>query len=521
MPASPGLADGPIFVLAEMFADERAAGTPEDERAALKGAIAEASTGIADLMGQSGEEGAAILEFQLAMLEDDALAEPAYEMIAAGASALAGWRAAMDAQITGFETADDDYFRARAADLADIRDRVTAILTGSAAQTVPPGSVVAGEDITPSRFLQTDWSRGGAIVLGDGSPSSHVAILARARGVPMVTGIGKADFASHRRALVDGGTGNVVLSPDGEAEARYRERCRIDAAQRHLAEAHLLKPAVLADGERVQVMVNIAAPEDVDAIDIASCDGVGLMRSEFLFHGETALPDEKAQYLAYRKVLEWASGKPVTIRTLDAGGDKPVQGLTVEEANPFLGLRGIRLSLTRPDVFKSQLRALARAAVYGDLKVMLPMVTVPEEIDEAARLLDGCLAELIGEGVPAKRPQLGIMIEVPAVAILPERFARAAFFSIGSNDLSQYVTAAARDSSAVARLNTAGDPAVLHLIAHVAGEAKRLGIPLSLCGDAGSDPVLLPALLSAGLRTLSVAPTALGRVKSAISQIRP
>jgi phosphotransferase system enzyme I (PtsI) len=284
------------------------------------------------------------------------------------------------------------------------------------------------------------------------------------------------------------------------------------------AAAFLGRPAATQDGTPIKVMVNIARPDEIDRIDAAACDGVGLMRTEFLFgHG---LPDEETQYRAYAKVLAWAAGRPVTIRTVDAGGDKPVPGFTVEEANPFLGLRGVRLSLARPEVFRVQLRALARAAVHGNLKVMLPMVTVPAEIGAAARLLDAALAELSAEGIPAVRPPLGIMVEVPAVAIVPEAFTAADFFSIGSNDLTQYVTAAARDGAHVAELNDFGHPAVMRLIANVAAFGASSGMDVSLCGDAGGDPLRVPALLEAGLRSLSVAPAALGPVKAAIAEIR-
>ncbi len=200
------------------------------------------------------------------------------------------------------------------------------------------------------------------------------------------------------------------------------------------------------------------------------------------------------------KVLEWAAGRPVTIRTIDAGGDKPVKGLTVEEQNPFLGLRGIRLSLARPEVFRVQLRALARAAAHGNLKIMLPMVTIPAEIAAARRELDAVLAELAAEGIQAGRPPLGIMVEVPAVAIQPKDYSAAEFFSIGSNDLTQYVTAAARDSHRVADLCDVTNPAVMRLIADVAGFGRLSGIEVSLCGDAAGDPKLVPTLLKAGLR---------------------
>ena len=278
------------------------------------------------------------------------------------------------------------------------------------------------------------------------------------------------------------------------------------------------KPAATRDAVPVKVMINIAHPDEIDAIDVGSCDGVGLMRSEFLFRQEGELPDEETQYRAYRKVLEWAAGKPVVIRTMDAGGDKPVPGLTIDEANPFLGLRGVRLSLTRPDIFQVQLRALARAAVHGDLKIMLPMVSRPDELDLAVNMLNLCVDAMRGEGIACQRPQVGIMVEVPAVAISPERFSSAAFFSIGSNDLTQYVMAASRESDAVSHLHDVGEPAVLSLIERVCRFGRTVDIDVSLCGDAAGEPEHIGALLQAGLRTLSVAPTLIGRTKMAIAE---
>lgn len=244
------------------------------------------------------------------------------------------------------------------------------------------------------------------------------------------------------------------------------------------------------------------------------------MRSEFLFRDGAPLPGEEEQYQAYRRFLEWAAGKPVTIRTLDAGADKPIGGLTPEgEKNPFLGRRGVRLTLARPDIFRIQLRALARAAVHGRLKVMIPMVTIADELKQSALLLDKAVAELKSEGIACERPPLGIMVEVPAVAIAPELFAEAAFFSIGSNDLTQYVLACARDETALTALSQAGYPAVLKLIEAVAAFGRAREIPVSLCGDMASDPHYLRDLLEAGMRSLSVAPSALGRIKAALSAI--
>jgi phosphotransferase system enzyme I (PtsI) len=254
-------------------------------------------------------------------------------------------------------------------------------------------------------------------------------------------------------------------------------------------------------------------------LDPGHCDGVGLTRTEFLFRGGD-LPDEETQFRAYVQVLRWATGRPVIIRTLDAGGDKPIPGLTPEgERNPFLGLRGLRLSLARPDVFRVQLRALARAAAEGPLKVMAPMVSAPDEFARFRGLFEEVLEELSANRVAAARPALGMMVEVPAAALNVAAF-DADFFSIGSNDLIQYVLAASRDEPAVASLYRAHDPAVLELIRRVVAAGSEQGKEVSLCGEMAADPALVPRLLGAGLRRLSVAPAALGAVKAAIAAWR-
>ncbi len=311
----------------------------------------------------------------------------------------------------------------------------------------------------------------------------------------------------------------VVLTPTSSEIDAFRKCSSVFAAIRDRARTLSFRPAATKQGTAISVRVNIADPADVDAIDISTCDGVGLMRTEFLFSGTGGLPDEEMQYRAYRKVLEWAGGKPVTIRTVDAGGDKPVAGYTVEEDNPFLGLRGIRLSLARPEIFRVQIRALLRAAVHGELHVMFPMVAVADEYQRAAGLFAEEQAALASEGVAQKMPALGIMVEVPSVAIAPRELAAAAFFSIGSNDLTQYVMAAARDNGAVAHLNAVTHPAVLGLIASVAAFGAENDIPVSLCGDAGGDPAAIPALLESGLRSLSVPPAQLAMAKAAIADV--
>jgi phosphotransferase system enzyme I (PtsI) len=518
-PASPGLAGGPVVLLDRPVAERRAGGRPPRERADLEAAIAEAILAIRRLAAGERGEAADILEFQAAMLEDAELAAPAFGRIAAGADAASAWWEAMEAQIGAYEKAEDEYFRARVADLRDLRDEVARRLAGEAEQRLPGGAVLAGQDVTPSRFLSVDWTHGGGILLFAGSARSHVAMLARSRGVPMIVGVGALDLAGHDTAIVDGDTGRVLLSP-GPRDWSAFERARREARAASALEAETPhQPAVTRDGVVVQVMINLAAPGELDRLDPAICDGVGLVRTEFLFGHGPRLPTEEEQYAAYRRIAEWAGNKPVVLRTLDAGGDKPIEGLTVaRESNPFLGMRGIRLSLARPDVFGVQLRAMARAAVHGNVKIMLPMVTVPEEIDRSAALLDAAVAELDAEGRACRRPPLGIMVEVPATAIIPRLFARASFFSIGTNDLTQYVTASARDIDAVAALNDPSHPAVISLVRQVADAGRDLGIDVSVCGDMAGDPQHVAALVSAGVRALSVSPGLIGSVKAAIAK---
>ncbi len=521
--ASPGLAIGPVTVLTSAIARRTRIGDSAQETVALQAAIETATAEIAGVIETVQGEVADILEFQVALLEDDALAEAAYSAIATGMPADQAWGAALDAEISGYRAAEDEYFRARAADLIDIRDRVLAHLGGeSTVATIGGDSIVAGEDITPSAFLAADWSRGGAIALAAGSPSSHVAMLARARGAPMVVGLGPLSWTGRppALALVDGDAGTVIFDPEPETRRVFERRMAAANAARAVTDAGRFEPACTADGRRITILLNIAAPEELATIDPAICDGIGLVRTEFLFEASQGLPDEDTQYAVYRRILEWAQGRPVTIRTLDAGGDKPIRGLTVDgESNPFLGLRGIRLSLARPEVFRVQLRALLRAAVHGSLKVMLPMIAIPAEFDRVAAMLDVEFAALQAEGIPCARPPLGIMVEVPAAALRAEDFA-AAFYSIGSNDLTQYTMAAARDIGAVADLNDTGDPAVLSLIARTVGAGRQRGVEVSLCGDAAAETRLTTALLATGLTALSVAPVAVARLKAAIATVR-
>jgi phosphotransferase system enzyme I (PtsI) len=521
-PASVGIACGPLIVLrSERPKRVRTGGDAQSETAAFEAAVAAAAGDILGLIQQVGGEAGAILAFQLAFLEDETLRSAVVALIESGMPADAAWEKPLEDEISGYSSSNDEYFRGRGADIADVRDRVLRYLQGGGESTRPSGAILVSEEIGPTLFLETDWSGGGGLLLTAGSPSSHVAMLARARGVPMVVGLGKVCLEGHLDAIIDGETGTAILSPGNLERKQYSAKLADFNERRTREEEHLQKPAVSADGVRIELLINVAGPGEVDNLDSSICDGIGLMRTEFLFRAGAPLPGEQEQYKAYRKLLEWAGNKPVTIRTFDVGGDKPIRGVTLEgEKNPFLGQRGVRLTLARPDIFLPQLKALARAAVHGRLKVMLPMVTIGDELNRSAQLLDEAVQTLRAEGIACARPPLGIMVEVPAVAIAPELFSQAAFFSIGSNDLSQYVTASARDGQSVSELNDPSHPAVLKLIQAVAAFGRERNIQVSLCGDMAADPRYLETLLRLGLRSISVSPSALARVKAALSSMK-
>jgi phosphotransferase system enzyme I (PtsI) len=516
--ASPGFAAGPIAVLPSQKTARRTQGDPSAEAADLRAAMEAAAQELKDLMAKVAGEAGQILGFQLALIEDEALSEAAFASIKAGTPADVAWSEALGSEIAHYEGASDEHFRARASDLKDLRDRVLGHLSGNgAAFHFPAGGILVAEDVSPSLFLSLDWSSGGAILLSEGSPMSHVAILARAKGIPMITGFGALANGAGGEALVDGAAGEAIYHP--AVETRRAFELKRSAAEHRETQAQTLvtRPATTRDGVRIFVHLNIARVSELASIDPDVCDGIGLVRTEFLFEGADRLPGEDAQYEVYRQIVHWAAGRPVTIRTLDAGGDKPIPGFTqAGESNPFLGMRGIRLSLVHRDVFRLQLRALVRAAAHGPLKIMLPMVTVPEELRDARAMLQAEIDAFVREGVAVRRPKLGIMVEVPAVALSLVDF-DADFFSIGSNDLTQYATAAGRDIGAVAALADPLHPGVLKMIEAIARHGRQTGIEVSLCGDAGGDPAVLPHLIRAGLRSVSVSPAAVARVKAAIA----
>jgi phosphoenolpyruvate-protein phosphotransferase (PTS system enzyme I) len=517
--ASPGVAMGALVRLTEIAPIAAAQQPIAEAHDALEGALVAAREALTALSSEFDDEAQAILALQLALLEDTTLTAPAFTAIAGGAPAAAAWRAAIDPEIASYDTASDPYFRARGADLRDLRDRVLRSLAGHAEQVVPAGAIVAADDIPPSRFLAINWGDGG-LVLRRGSPTSHVAILARSRGIPMIVGVTLDEVETGPDAVLDADAGVLIIDPDPQTRQVFDRRRTAQVEARQHGHPEVLGPAVTASGETVAVLINVAGPAELETLDPAHSDGIGLVRTEFLFEGRSRFPDEDEQYAIYRRLLDWAVGRPVTIRTLDAGGDKPLPGLTRPgEANPFLGVRGVRLSLRHPDLFAVQLRALARAAVAGDLKVMVPMVTLPQELSHCRVLLEQAVAELTKARREARLPPLGMMVEVPAAALTIEDF-EADFYSIGSNDLIQYTAAASRDEPELENLS-GPSRAVLGLIRRVVDVARLKGRGVSLCGDLAADPAHVSLLLDHGLRELSVSPSALRAVKAAIARYRP
>ncbi len=519
MPASPGLACGPLHLLDEDLQSRgREHGSPFEEERCLREALLAAATELGELIERSVDiDEKAILEFQIAMLEDETLTAPVFEAIGRALGAGDAWRAALDVEIKSYVEAEDAYFQARATDLRDVRDRVLRCLSGTSAAAVPAGAIVIAADLAPSRFLEIAW-QGGGIALFDGSPHSHVATLARARGVPMIVGMTRATLAAHDVVLLDAERGFLIASPDREASDAFERRRRAAQVSALADRAFITAPAVTASGERIEVLLNVAHPGELAGLEPAHCDGIGLVRTELVLRTIPDLADEERQFEQYLRIVAWAQGKPVTFRTLDAGGDKPIDGYTIaSERNPFLGMRGVRLSLLHADLFEAQLRALARVAAIGEVKILVPMVTRPWELRKVRVLLQKAVDDVRRTGVPCAAPKLGMMVEVPAAALAIDEF-EADFFSIGSNDLIQYVTACSRDSDRLATLTEPLQPAILRLIGSVADFGRRNKIEVSLCGDMASEPRTLRALLALGLRRFSIAPAALGPVKATIAR---
>ena len=517
--ASRGMAIGKVVFFQKPIFDERSSDTVETETRLLHESIKAAQSALGSLIENADEDIAEVLEFQLSLVQDRSLIDPALAAITDGSAAHSAWAQTLDEQLRYYQESNDPYFRGRTSDLADLKQQVLYHMHGEteALLSLLQDAIIIADDLSPSDFAGLDQRYCKGIALKKGSLNSHVALLARSRGIPMLVGLKTAAVKADTTAILDAVEGRLISAPDQETIADYRRRMETAEKQARAQQKYLTFKPTMPTGERVYVGINVAKLEDLKQVSSDHCDGIGLVRTEFLFDSGLQMPEEEMQFQVYKKLAEWAGDKPVIVRTLDAGGDKPIAGLTEkDESNPFLGVRGIRLSLLNEDVFRIQLRALVRAAAFGNLKIMLPMVTLPQELEKVKFLLQEILLQLRRKDPQLKKPPLGIMVEVPAAAMCIEDF-DSDFFSIGSNDLIQYVTACDRGERKLAHLYSGANRAVFELIRTTIEHGRLTGKPVSLCGDMAAQSDYIDALLNMGLRYFSVAPAELTRVKAALS----
>ena len=518
-PASPGIGIGAVVCVREPQLDwsgVRYAGAAQEQRRleqALELFCRQTQALAQTARARVGAGEAGILEGQAAMARDPELLRQARQLIRDGKTAEAAAAEVCTRYAQLFEELDDEMMRQRAADVRDLRTRLLRQLLGVEPpdlRTLPAGSVIAAHDLTPSMTVDLRREQVAGILTEMGGRTSHAAILARALELPAVLGIPGLleQVTDGDTAVVDGSAGVALLHPDGGLLEEYRARKREEQLRKEKLAVWRVRPTRDGDGRPLSLCANIGSVKEAVGAVQAGADGIGLFRTEFLFLDRTVPPTEEEQLEAYRQAAECMAGKTVIIRTLDVGGDKPAKALHMpQEENPFLGCRAIRYCLRHPELFCTQLRAILRAgAKERNIKLMLPMVTGVGEVRAARRLLAQCCGELAAEGLAfdGELP-VGVMIETPAAAFTADLLAREAdFFSIGTNDLTQYVMAVDRGDAAVERLYSPFHPAVLRQLRQVIGTAGEAGIPVSMCGEAAADPRMIPLLLAFGLEKFSV-----------------
>jgi phosphoenolpyruvate-protein phosphotransferase len=528
IPAAPGLTKGPAmlwdrplseipdFVPPDLKVEKKRLLTARQLAASQLGVLAKATA------DQIGEDQAALFEAQVMFLEDAALVQRAEDMIQKGVNAERAWHEACEFFAIQIEGLPDETLRARSVDVRDVARRVTDNLLGVQVDfKLEHPAVILSNDLVPSETARFERSKVLAICTSEGGPTSHTAILAKAFGIPAVVGLGEAllKVVDGTTLLVDGTSGTVLPDPTPGLLHDFNRRIQLETRQRKFELELATQPAETSDGHRVEIAANVGNIEDARKALESGAEGIGLLRTEFLFLNRNQAPDEQTQYLAYRAIFQIMENRPVVVRTLDIGGDKEVPYYDFGiEANPFLGYRAIRISLERPDEFKAQLRALLRAGSGHDFRVMFPMIATVDEVRQTRALLDESAGELSAEQQDyAQNYQVGIMVEIPAVALMAERFSREVdFFSIGTNDLTQYSLAAERGNPRVSHLNDACHPAVLMQIDRVVTAAHRSGKWVGVCGEMGGDPEAIPLLLGLGLDELSMSPSLVPHAKQII-----
>lgn len=493
-------------------------------KGAQTGAVEQLGVLAEQARAEAGDEAAMLFETHQMMAEDLDYEEAIEDLIVnqklnaeAAVSQVAEQFAAM------FAAMDDTYMQARAADVQDVSQRIIGILCGvvqgGIASDVPV--LLAADDLAPSETIQLDKSKILGFITAGGSGSSHTAILARTMGIPAIVGMGDALKPEYegRQAIADGSTGALVIDPDDETRDRLLKKREEQLRLQRLLETMKGQENVTKDGKTVRVYCNIGSPEDVHAVQVNDGGGIGLFRSEFLYLNTKDYPTEDEQFNAYKQVLSDMDGKEVIIRTLDIGADKQIGYFNLpKEDNPAMGMRALRICLNRPEIFRVQLRALFRASAYGKLGIMFPMVTSVWEVREAKRMCEEVKRDLKHEGIPySDDVKIGVMIETPAAAVISDRLAKEVdFFSIGTNDLTQYTLACDRQNNDLGRFYNPHHPAVLRLIQMVTENAHKNGIWVGICGELGADLTLTETFLAIGVDELSVTPRAVLPLRNAV-----
>lgn len=475
-----------------------------------------------------GETNAQIFEIHMMMLEDEDYNE-SIENIIDTQSVNAEYAVAVTADNFAqmFSAMEDTYMQARAADVRDISNRLIAVLSG-AAQVGAESSdsmIVCAEDLAPSETVSLDKDKVLAFITAHGSSNSHTAILARNMNIPAVIGVGSgflSEISAGQTAIVDGYTGEIYVDPDEATIAEYNKKRAADEEKKRLLQELKGKENVTRDGRKINIYANISGVDNIGAVLLNDAGGIGLFRSEFLYLGNSDFPTEDQQFQAYKRVLESMAGKKVIIRTLDIGADKQVDyfGLKKEE-NPALGYRAIRICLTRPEIFRTQLRALFRASVYGNLGIMFPMITSVWEVEKILSICEDVKAELKSEGIGySDNVELGIMIETPAAALISDKLAPLVdFFSVGTNDLTQYTLACDRQNPDIEQFIDTHHEAILRLIEMSAENAHKHGAWIGICGELAADTSLTGEFLRMGIDELSVSPSFVLKVREVVRSI--
>lgn len=496
---------------------------------AAKAAAAEQLQAIYEkALKEVGETNAQIFEIHMMMLEDDDYNESIQNIIdIQKVNAEYAVSITADNFAEMFSAMDDAYMQARAADVRDISDRIIANLTGSVAVQEDSGEkhIICADDLAPSETVSLDKDKVLAFVTAHGSSNSHTAILARNMNIPAVIGVG-SDFLKEvqdgTETIVDGFTGEIFVEPDEETRRRLLEKQKADEEKKRLLLELKGKENVTRDGTKVNIYANIGSVDNIGAVLLNDAGGIGLFRSEFLYLENNDYPNEEQQFLAYKRVLESMAGKKVIIRTLDIGADKQVDYFHLKkEDNPAMGYRAIRICLTRPEIFKTQLRALYRASIYGNLGVMFPMITSVSELEKILAICEEVKAELREQGVTySDTMELGIMIETPAAAIISDRLAPMVdFFSVGTNDLTQYTLACDRQNPDIEPFIDTHHEAILRLIEMSAKNAHANGAWIGICGELAADTTLTETFLRMGINELSVSPAFVLKVRDAVRNV--